>query len=305
MRKRNRMHTLSPTFSVSLGTRLKSARTDAGLSQSELAKASEVALRTIQNYEADKSSPTVDFVVQVAERLGVAPAWIVDGVHLDASDTGASPQRAETGALARRLPQEYADTFTLTVYTHVEASAGGGLYGYEPSAEDAIEVDRSKQLFAELLGFWPPDDMRGVRVRGASMNRAFGGIVDGQIVLYRPVLGPDDVADGARHVLTVSEGEDSRVLVKRVQLIMGGGVRLSADNGAANIVDEILVPDGDGGLKNRFTGETVHVNFLGRVVWPTETVDLATAEVVASTLETLVARGYLSPPEPPRLSPPS
>ena len=297
------MHTTFPALPVSLGSRLRSARTAAGLSQTELAESPKVSLRTVQNYETDSSSPTVSYVLGVAERLGVSPSWIVegpdsagDGVQSVASDTRLSPPSREVRPLSRALPPEYADIFTLTVYTHVEASAGFGLYGFEPSAEDAIEVDRSKRLFAELLGFWPPDDMRGVRARGVSMRKAFGGIIDGQIILYRPVHGPDDVTDGERHVLTVSEGEDSRVLVKRVQLLMGGGVRLSADNANSNVVDEILVPDGDGGLKNRFTGEPVYLNVLGKVIWPTESVDLATAEVVAQTLEALVSRGYLPAP---------
>ena len=286
---------------VSLGSRLRSARDDRGIGRRPFASDLGVSASTVQNYEKDETSPTADLLIKAADLLGVSPAWLLlgeggEGAQSVGTDIKPSPIRAETGALTRALPGAYADTFKLTVYTHVEASAGDGLYGYEPSAEDAIEVDRSKQLFAELMGFWPPDDMRGVRVRGGSMNRPYGGIIDGQIVLYRPVHGPDDVADGARHVLTVSEGEDSRVLVKRVQLIMGGGVRLSADNASANVVDEILVPDGDGGLVNRITGAPVYINFLGRVIWPTETVDLATAEVVAQTLETLVSRGFLAPP---------
>lgn len=271
---------------------------------------------TLQNYENDATSPTVDFLVRFASAVGVTPGWILDGAAEGAAGDGAAPTGRPGGdqivgndteaslppsdpnGLLRPLSASpaYADRFTLTVYTHVEASAGDGLFGWEPSDDDdVVEVDHSKRVFAELLGFWPPDDMRGVRVRGDSMRRARGGIVDGQIVLYRPVGSAADVEDGARYVLTVSEGEESRVLVKRVQLLTGGGLRLIADNPGVGVRDEVLVPSRDG-LVNKETGQSVHLQFLGVVVWPDDHADEAAVRAVGRTLDHLIARGYLPAP---------
>lgn len=282
---------------AALGSRIREAREGIGLGRKAFGKAVEKSDTSIQNYETGKSEPPASLLLRVAKETGRSVDWLLTGAgpttNILADDTARSYAPRER---VSELPPEFSETFTLTIYTHVEASAGDGLFGTEPYAGDLIEVERVKRLFAELLGFWPPDDMRGIRVRGVSMNRAYGGIIDGQIVLYRPVSSAAEVEDGARHVLTVSEGEDSRVLVKRVQLLMGGGVRLSADNASASVVDEVLVPadapEADG-LVNRETGQPVHLTILGRVIWPTETVDLATAEVVAQTLEALIGRGYL------------
>ena len=283
------------------GARLREAREGTGMGRRAFGEAVEKSDTSIQNYESGRAEPSASTLLRVAEATGRSVEWLLTGratvANILAQDEGASHPGAQSVA---RLPEEFAETFKLTIYTHVEASAGDGLFGSEPLVGDSIEVERIKRLFAELLGFWPPDDMCGVRVRGVSMNRAFGGIIDGQIVLYRPVSSAAEVEDGARYVLTVSEGEDSRVLVKRVQLLMGGGLRLSADNVVSGVSDEVLVPpdpeaiaSGADWLVNRETGQPVHLQILGRVIWPTETVDLATAEVVAQTLEALVARGYL------------
>ena len=158
-------------------------------------------------------------------------------------------------------------------------------------------------MFCDLLGFYPPPDMDAVRVRGHSGRRPAGSIEDGQLVLYVPVRGPDDVIDGRRYVLTVSEGDTSRLLVKRVQMPLGGGLRVFADNASAGVPDQLLVPDGEGGLVNHETGQPVHVQFVGRVVWPDETISDQVRSVVSSTLDAFVQRGYFatSPPlDPPR-----
>ena len=292
---------LPDSWLTEMGARIQSAREAKGLSRVKLAEAIGMGKSSVLNWENGVYEPSAGTVLLIADVLDRDAKWILTG-HGQEDNVLANVNPASPPVSERRpvLPKEFAETFTLTIYTHVEASAGGGLFGTEPLVGDSIEVERVKRLFAELLGFWPPDDMCGVRVRGVSMNRAFGGIIDGQIVLYRPVSSAAEVEDGARYVLTVSEGEDSRVLVKRVQLLMGGGLRLSADNVVSGVSDEVLVPpdpeaiaSGADWLVNRETGQPVHLQILGRVIWPTETVDLATAEVVAQTLEALVARGYL------------
>ena len=98
-------------------------------------------------------------------------------------------------------------------------------------------------------------------------------------------------------MLTVSEGEDSRVLVKRVQLFSGGGLKLISDNPASGVEDEILIPDGQGGLMHQLTRQPAHIQFVGRVVWPDEFADENAIRLVGQTIDSLMHRGYLPLPQ--------
>ena len=194
----------------------------------------------------------------------------------------------------RALPDPYRHTFLLTVYTHIRASAGPGIFGWEPADEsDALRVERSKQLFAEMVGFWPPDAMEGIRVEGHSMRRPDGGIADGQIILYLPVTSIDS---GDRYVLAVQDDEgdlDTRIVVKRVQAFFGGGIKIISDNPAAGVDDEVLIPDPDRGLVNERTGRVVTIGVLGRVIWPTNHVAETVALAVSHAIERLVGNGMI------------
>ncbi|MAQ92643.1 MAG: hypothetical protein CMM84_03805 [Rhodothermaceae bacterium] len=298
---------LPETWLSDFGTRLRLLREESGLSRVALGDAIDRGKTAIQNWEEGRNEPSASSILRLAEALGRDVGWLLHGEAADpdgtnnlVSDTRSSYGAAENPARTRSIRGPYHETFRLTVYTHLTASAGEGLYGWEPTGdEDYVEVEESKRLIADLLGFWPDDEIAGVRSKGISMRRRYGGIDDGQLVLYHPVRGPDDVADGFRHVLTVSEGEDSRVLIKRLQLLIGGGIRLIADNPAAGVTDEVLVPDGEGGLVNRDTGQPVYIQFVGRVVWPDEFSDQAAIQTVGRTIEALVARGFLAEPTPP------
>ena len=280
-----------------IGARIVIARKEAGdVTQVDLAKSLGKGESTIRNYETGKSTPSGADLAKVAERLGADLVWLITGERQISTDAaGASPAGHDHRAdLARAYPAPYADTFELTVYTHLHASAGPpSLFGWEPTDEDdAVTIEESRRLFYELVGFYPPEDMDGIRVKGHSGRRPYGGIEDGQIVLYQPVRGPDDVVDGKRYVLTVSEGDESRILVKRVQLFSGGGMKLVSDNPQAGVEDEILLP-GDDCLIHSVTRQPVHIQFVGAVIWPNEYDDASVIKYVAGTLDLLVQRGYL------------
>jgi Peptidase S24-like len=199
-------------------------------------------------------------------------------------------------ARADRLPAPYQELWELTVYTHVRASAGPGLFGWEPSEDgDVLQVSYSKRLIAELLGFVPPPNTRAIRVDGWSMKRPNGGIDSGQIVLYQPV---EQIASGRRHILGVLEegSEDVRILVKRVQAFIGGGLKIIADNRAAGIEDEVLLPTESGALMNERTKRVARVGVLGTLLWPSEYEDEQTIRTVNVAIERLIAEGFLNDP---------
>lgn len=50
---------------------LKAARVNAGMTQAEAAKAINISLSTLQNYEAGKSFPNVDAIKRIEDAYGV------------------------------------------------------------------------------------------------------------------------------------------------------------------------------------------------------------------------------------------
>lgn len=276
------------------GSRLRAARESANISREKLAATVGLSKGSIRNYEVTDTEPSLSIALSLAKALGKDATWLdgdSPGINSLTTDTAVSLEEFDPG-----LPKPYEESVVIPIYSHVRASAGEtDMFGWEPTDEDVFRLHRSKKLFAELLGFWPPDDMRGIRVDGWSMKRNGGGIDHDQIILYRPV---SQIVSGARHVLAVSEAGtgEPKILVKRVQEFTGGGLKLISDNPALGIDDELLIPTPEG-LLNQTTRQHVHLGVLGRVVWPSEGDDEATIRAVTKTIDGLIARGYLPSPQ--------
>lgn len=92
---------------MSFGTRLKQARSKAGLQQKDLAERSGISLRTIQNWEGDKRRPShFDAVADVARVLGVSSAALLseeDTRVIEASEKGGSRGRRDVEALVSEV----------------------------------------------------------------------------------------------------------------------------------------------------------------------------------------------------------
>jgi len=63
-----------------VGERLRSRRLKMGLSQSELGAAAGVTFQQVQKYEKGANRISAGRLIQFAERLGVKPAYFVDGI---------------------------------------------------------------------------------------------------------------------------------------------------------------------------------------------------------------------------------
>ena len=62
----------------SLGERLKTARTDAGFTVSRLARELEVDPRTVSGWQAGRSTPTVERLLEIAQVLGKSPSYFIE-----------------------------------------------------------------------------------------------------------------------------------------------------------------------------------------------------------------------------------
>lgn len=88
-----------PDMRETLGTRLKKARADAGLTQEELARAAGVTQKTISKIERGDQVATAA-IVPLARALGVTPEWLAEGAQSKPSPAQAPPpaQDAAPGA---------------------------------------------------------------------------------------------------------------------------------------------------------------------------------------------------------------
>jgi transcriptional regulator with XRE-family HTH domain len=261
-----------------LGERIRAARKRKGLKQQQLADEIGVSRQTLSKYENGRRRPEPDQIDQIASATDVDADWI----------TPPDPTVANQ-ALSDQEPE---DVFSLSVYTDVRPAAGNGNIIYEVDELEPLELMQSKRRFKDLLGFWPPDDLRGTYIQGQSMNRPSGPYEDGQLVLYVPV---NDLQDGERYLLLVEDAHtgDWRLLFKKVRLYAGGGVKLISENPSPEFDNELLLPE-DGDLVHQTTGLPVHMRVIGRVVWPEPYDDSEEAAFITRTIERLAQRGVLS-----------
>ena len=80
-----------------VGERLRSRRLKMGLSQSEFGAAAGVTFQQVQKYERGTNRISASRMIQFAERLGVAPAYFVEGF------SGGSKANGDTIKTARAI----------------------------------------------------------------------------------------------------------------------------------------------------------------------------------------------------------
>lgn len=187
------------------------------------------------------------------------------------------------------LAYEPRNGFDLTIYHSVRPAAGEGNIIYEVDENDAETHKQSKRIFKDLLGFWPPNDMRGMYVDGESMQP---GLRDKLLLLYRPV---QQMYSGERYILQVEDPQtgDWGLRVKRVVTYAGGGIRIISDNKGLGVPDEELIPNSDNQLINKATGRAVRLHVIGQVLWPTERDREEDVELITRTIEELAGQGLL------------
>ncbi|MCK1793110.1 helix-turn-helix domain-containing protein [Pseudomonas violetae] len=69
------------TLSEEIGVRLRQLRTQAGLTQDQLAEKLGVSKRTQGNYESGASDPTASYLSMASSQLGFDVGYIVNGVR--------------------------------------------------------------------------------------------------------------------------------------------------------------------------------------------------------------------------------
>lgn len=195
------------------GERLRRARKEQGLTQTELAKLSGVKQNTLSQAENDIIGLSIESWEKLASELGCSVGYLVAG-EVHSSDRSKNPLNSLS--FSRWVDVPILDNSSV-------ACAGNGAGGM---AEVYAEASDYMMLPGELLGTVSVNSDRRpfiVTVEGDSMEEA--GIMDGSQVVVNP---DEDVYDGDPAL--VSFGRNGDWAVKWVYWQRGGGVEIRSSS---------------------------------------------------------------------------
>ena len=192
---------------------------------------------------------------------------------------------------------ENAETGVLTIYdgSDVQAGAGSNGFGFEVFEDTAIEVRYYQQMMYDLLGFWPPENMRGMRVAGHSMMPT---IEPGQLVLYNPMRNLEGIITRRRYIISLMnvKTETWTPMAKQIVRRSTDGFRIVSENRSLGEPDTVLLAEkGQARYTRQDSGERVEMAVLGEILWPQPGESDRSKKVIAETLEVLAAEGALQP----------
>ncbi|OZG41248.1 hypothetical protein CAK78_14340 [Aeromonas sp. A35_P] len=245
------------------GERLKKAMN--GESNLAFAKKCGVSDTTIRKYLRGETYPDLDTLGAIAEVSGCSLAWLASGEERPSTEAGVAREGHQTCALTAvetrsiALPPHMDDFIMVNDLSTVEAAAGAGSYVAEEESSGRMAF-RREWIEREGLN---ARALRIIRARGDSMEPT---IQDGAPILVEAFTYADD--DGNTRYLRNGRTPEEivrqdgiyviqlhgRLLVKRLQLDLLGGLLVKSDNQAydtlhiqANQIEDIAV--------------------IGRVVW--------------------------------------
>ena len=278
------------------GTQIRLGRKEARLSQAELANEVGVTQKTISRWETGKGAPDVDQLLTICEATGESWAFFVP--RLTAHGATSALARAGNELLVSGEGYfESAETGVLKIYdgADVQAGAGSNGFGFEIFEDTAIEVRYYQQMMYDLLGFWPPENMRGMRVAGHSMMPT---IEPGQLVLYNPMRNLEGIITRRRYIISLMnvKTETWTPMAKQIIRRSTDGFRIVSENKSLGEPDTVLLAEkGQARYTRQDSGEEVKMAVLGEILWPQPGESDRSKKVIAETLEVLAAEGALQP----------
>jgi len=152
-----------------LGSRIKSARTGAGLTQAELGRIFSISREAVSQWESDDNQPTPDKIERIAKETHVSAGWLLTG----------QGERAGSAPPMPTLPAGAASTQFMMGDIPIMGTAEGGPDGLvEWNGEVVAYIDRPPFLKGVVGGY-------ALYVRGTSMQPRYN---DGELVYVHPNL---------------------------------------------------------------------------------------------------------------------
>lgn len=224
---------------VAIGLRMQEAREGCGLSRPAFVEKFGGAVRTLENNEKGRNEPGVG-LLESFRSLGINPNYLLTGDGPKYIGDFSYQRHETTSMPANSVTAGYV---ALPLYNDVRASAGPGAVNGVEQADDALMFKEDWIKFE--LGA-RPQDLCLIRVHGDSMEPTLRA---GDVILVdHRACRPD--REGI-YILRMGE----MLIVKRLQAVPGGQVRVISDNPA---FDSWVL---------RLTDIGVEVDIVGRVVW--------------------------------------
>lgn len=218
----------SNVLNMEFKDRLKTARKNAGLTQTALAAATGIDQTSISDLERGKSQST-SYVAKIATICGVSPIWLADGIGemLDSGNVGGSPSEKDYAL----IPQYSAKGDCGEGYLNGHTEINGGLV--------------FKREWLKKIGS-KPENLLVIYAQGDSMEPF---IFEGDVVLF------DTSETEPKHKqVYVIRRPDGSISIKRLNQLMSGAWIIKSDNPAHD--DE------------QASEETIsNMPILGRVIW--------------------------------------
>jgi phage repressor protein C with HTH and peptisase S24 domain len=207
-----------------------------GSSINAFAKKAGVNESLLRKYIAGESLPGLEKLIAIARTSGVRVEWLATGEGPTRPDDGTAQAQPTDSSPVLTADHVYVPLFDVT------ASAGGGAVVEAELVEDTLAFKRS-WLLTELRV--RPEDLALVHVEGESME---------------PTLRPGDLILVNRSDTSVRDGIyllrlNSALLVKRLQWLPGGKLKVASDNPA---YEPFIVSMQD---------ESQDLAIVGRIVW--------------------------------------
>ena len=199
-----------------IGERIKRIRKELCLSQKEFASGIGIGFRTLTRYERNDRLPDSSIIVNIAHMGNVTTDWLLTG-------EGEMPVKGLPPSNAEIQPQteHVADCYAYLPLYDMSASAGGGFCATDQEEVKTLLAFKKDWIHNELLV--NPEELFLVHVEGESMTPVLN---PGDVILGKKQNGAP-VKDGI-HVVRL----DDVILVKRVQRLPGGKIKISSDNKA-------------------------------------------------------------------------
>lgn len=242
---------------VEIGNRLKAAREDAALSRNRVAESVDVGTTTLQQWETGGREASIETIGKLAELYGVTPEHLIFGSGMERS-IGAISRRymhhigkySDKGSAGQSEDNEFgqlADEYEYVPAYDVEVSAGAGSVCLGESEATKYLAFRKHWLTARGLNV---KSLAAMFTKGDSMTPTIPE--SAVVVINRDQSTP---LDGKVYVIRI----DDRHFVKRIQWLIGGGLRLISDN---KFYDPLDITKADMEATNiEICGQVIHASY--------------------------------------------
>lgn len=207
----------------SIGSALRTWREQKKLSQKDAAAHFGVPSRTYQDYERDLKSPGAGSI-EAFVRAGINANWLLTGegsMLLSAAAQSQSLGGMTQSQVLAPVAAEAAHYVTVPLYDDIRAAAGAGAHNGQVELADDAMMFKDDWIRLELGA--RPENLCLIRVSGDSMEPTLRA---GDVILIDRSAGRPD-----REGIYVLRLEDA-LLVKRLQLVPGGSIKVTSDNAA-------------------------------------------------------------------------